>query len=130
MAAFIIELITEALNGNGKSLKFSKILALGVSHDHDSTGHCDATALEVIQSLRQKGAAISFADPYLRSIEIEGTAIKSVQLAAKIVESMDCIVLLNDHSAFDYAMIAAHNALVIDSRNGFKNFSSSNIIPI
>ena len=130
MSSFIIERITDALNGSGKSLKFSKILAMGVSHDNDPNGHCDATALEVIQGLRQKGASISFVDPYQRSIEIDGTAIKSVQLAPKMVESMDCIVLLNDHSAFDYAMIAAHNALVIDSRNGFRNFSSSNIIPI
>jgi UDP-N-acetyl-D-glucosamine dehydrogenase len=130
MSSFIIERIADALNGNGKSLKFSKILALGMSHDHDSNGHCDATAVEVIQGLRKKGAVISFADPYLRSIEIDGTAIKSVQLAPKIVESMDCVVLLNDHSAFDHAMIAAHNALVIDSRNGFKNFPRSNIRPL
>jgi len=130
MSSFIIERIADALNGSGKSLKFSKILAMGVSHDNDPNGQCDATALEVIQGLRQKGATVSFVDPYLRSIEIDGTAIKSVQLAPKMVESMDCIVLLNDHSAFDYAMIAAHNALVIDSRNGFRNFSSSNIIPI
>ena len=55
---------------------------------------------------------------------------KSIQLSSKIVESMDCIVLLNDHENFDYAMIAAQNALVIDSRNGFKSFPRPNIIPL
>ena len=79
---------------------------------------------------RQKGVSISFADPYQKSIEIEGAAMKSIQLSSKIVDSMDCIVLLNDHENFDYAMIAAQNALVVDSRNGFKSFPRPNIIPL
>jgi len=130
MSAFIIERISDALNGSGKSLKFSKILALGLSHDHASNELSDSTALEVLRGLRQKGALISFADPYLRSIEIDGTVINAVQLAPKLVESMDCVVLLNDHSDFDYAMIAAKNRLVIDSRNGFKDFPRTNIVPL
>ena len=130
MSAFIIERISDALNGSGKSLKFSKILALGLSHDHASNELSDSTALEVLRGLRQKGAFISFADPYLRSIEIDGTVINAVQLAPKLVESMDCVVLLNEHSAFDYAMIAAKNGLVIDSRNGFKDFPRSNIVSL
>ena len=130
MSSFIIERIADALNEAGKSLKHSRILALGVSHKRDSSGLCEAAAIEVLRGLRQKGVSISFADPYQKSIEIEGAAMKSIQLSSKIVESMDCIVLLNDHENFDYAMIAAQNALVIDSRNGFKSFPRPNIIPL
>lgn len=130
MSSFIIERVADALNGKGKSLKHSNILVLGVGYKRDSNDSRDPRAIEVIRGLQQKGVAIFYADPYVKSIEIDGAPMRSIQLTADVVESMDCVVLLTDHSGFDYAMIAAHNALIIDSRNGFKNFSRPNIIPL
>jgi len=130
VSSFIIERVADALNNEGKSLKDAKVLALGVSHPRDSSGVCEAAAVEVLRGLRQKGVSIAFADPDLKSIEFAGAVVKSIQVSSKIVASMDCIVLLNDHPSFDYAMIAAQNVLVLDSRNGFKNFPGAKIISL
>ncbi len=130
VSPFIIERLADALNGEGKSLKGAKVLALGISHPRDTSGICESAALEVLGGLRQKGVSVEFADPELKSIEIAGALMKSIQVSAKVVASMDCVVLLNDHPSFDYATIAAQNVLIIDSRNGFKNFRSPKIISL
>lgn len=130
MSKFTIERVAEALNEKGKSLKGSMILALGVTCKRNSNDLRDSPAIEVLCGLRKKGASICYSDPYVASIEIEGETMKSFQLTADMVQSMDCVVVLTDHAGFDYAMIAAHGALIVDTRNGFKNFSGPNIIPL
>jgi UDP-N-acetyl-D-glucosamine dehydrogenase len=130
MPAFTIERIADALNARQRSLKGSKILALGVTYKRNSNDLGEALALEVMRGLRQKGASVCYSDPYVASTEIDGEVLKSLHVTVETVKAMDCVVLLTDHDEFDYAMIAAHSALIVDSRNGFKNFSGSNIIPL
>jgi UDP-N-acetyl-D-glucosamine dehydrogenase len=128
MPSFTIERIVDALNERRMSVKGSKILALGVAYKRDSNDLRESPATEVMRGLRQKGATIYYSDPCVSSVELDGEAIKSLHLTAEILESMDCAILLTDHANFNYAMIAAHSALILDSRNGFKNCPGPNII--
>ncbi|MGH7797331.1 MAG: nucleotide sugar dehydrogenase [Candidatus Binatia bacterium] len=128
MPTFTIERIVDALNERRMSLKGSTILALGVAYKRDSNDLRESPATEVMRGLRQKGATIYYSDPYVSSVEIAGETLKSLHLTVDVVESMDCAVLLTNHADFNYGMIAAHSALILDSRNGFKDFSSPNII--
>jgi UDP-N-acetyl-D-glucosamine dehydrogenase len=130
MATFTIQRITDALNERGKSVKGSKIFALGVTYKRNSNDLRESPAIEVLCGLRQKGAFICYSDPYVASIEIEDETVQPIQLTADIVESVDCVILLTDHTVFDYAMVARHSALIVDSRNAFRNFSGPNIIPL
>jgi UDP-N-acetyl-D-glucosamine dehydrogenase len=130
MPSFTIERIVDALNERRMSLKGSKILALGVAYKRDSNDIRESPAIEVLRGLRQKGASVCYSDPYIASIDIDGEALKSVYLTAEVVQSMDCVVLLTDHTEFDYAMIATHSHLILDSRNGFKEFPSPNVTPL
>jgi UDP-N-acetyl-D-glucosamine dehydrogenase len=130
MPNFTIERIVDVLNERRMSLKGSKILALGVAYKRNSNDMRESPAIEVLNGLRHKGASVCYSDPYITSIDIEGEALKSLYLTAEIVESMDCVVLLTDHSEFDYAMISTHSHLILDSRNGFKDFPSPNVIPL
>jgi UDP-N-acetyl-D-glucosamine dehydrogenase len=128
MPAFTVSRIADVLNERQKSLKGSKILALGVSYKRDTSDIRESPAIEVLQGLREKGAVIYFSDPYVPSLEIDGQVIKSADLIPAIVQSMDCVIVLTDHTAFDYRMIAAHASLILDTRNVLRDFSTANTI--
>ncbi len=128
MPAFIIDRIVDALNDRRMSLNGSKILALGVAYKHDSNDVCESPAIEVIRGLRHKGASVCYSDPHIGSVDIDGEALRSLYLTPEILESMDCAVLLTDHLDFDYAMISTHSNLILDCRNGFKDFPRPGII--
>jgi UDP-N-acetyl-D-glucosamine dehydrogenase len=130
MPTFTIERIVDALNERRMSLKGSKILALGVAYKRDSNDLRESPAVEVLRGLRYKGASTYYSDPYIASVDIEGEVLRSLHLTPDLVESMDCVVLLTDHSEFDYEMISAHSRLILDSRNGFRNFLSPAVIPL
>jgi UDP-N-acetyl-D-glucosamine dehydrogenase len=128
MPDFTISRIADALNERQKSLKGSKILALGVAYKRDANDTRESPALEVVKGLYEKGAQVYFSDPYVKSIQTHGETMQSTPLNAKVLQSMDCVVVLTDHSAFDYDMIANHSPLILDCRNALKRFSSPNII--
>jgi UDP-N-acetyl-D-glucosamine dehydrogenase len=128
MPAFTIRRVTDALNERQKSLKGSRVLAVGVTYKRDANDLRESPALDVVRGLREKGALVYYTDPYVPSLEIDGSRIESVKLAPKTIESMDCLVVLTDHSDFDYEMIAKHSPLVVDSRNALKSFSGPHIV--
>ena len=128
MPEFTISRIADALNERQKSLKGSTILAIGVAYKRDSNDTRESPALEVVHKLCEKGVKICYSDPYVSSITLHGEKLTSVILDPELLQSMDCIVILTDHSVFDYEMIASHSPLVVDCRNALKNFASPNII--
>ena len=128
MPGFTIRRVTDALNERQKSLKGSRVLIVGVTYKRDVSDIRESPALDVVRGLREKGAVVSYTDPYVPSLEIDGSRIESIKLAPKTIESMDCLVLLTDHSNFNYEMIAKHSHLVVDSRNALKSFSGSHIV--
>jgi UDP-N-acetyl-D-glucosamine dehydrogenase len=128
MPGFTISRITDALNQNKKSLNGSRILALGVSYKSDVSDTRESPALEVVKELMEKGATVSYSDPYVPRIETGGEVLVGVSLTAQLLRSMDCVAILTDHSAFDYSMIVAESSLILDCRNALKDFSGSNII--
>lgn len=130
MPAFTVGRIGDALNERQKSLKGSKILALGVTYKRDTTDIRESPAIEVLRGLCEKGALVNYSDPYLPSLEINGKAMRSTDLTPAVLRSMDCVVVLTDHSAFNYEMVAAHSPLVLDTRNALRRSSSPNVISL
>ena len=128
MPAFTISRIADALNQRQKSVKGSRILALGVTYKRDTTDIRESPAIEILRGLHQKGANLCYSDPYIPSLQLDGKLVKSVDFTLAVLESMDCVVVLTDHSAFNYAMVAAHSPLIIDTRNALRSFSSPHII--
>jgi UDP-N-acetyl-D-glucosamine dehydrogenase len=128
MPAFTIARIADALNEKRKSLKGSKILALGVTYKRDTSDIRESPAIEILRGLHQKGANLCYSDPYIPSLQLNGKLVKSVDLTPAVLESTDCVVVLTDHSAFNYAMVAAHGPLIIDTRNALRDFSSPRIV--
>jgi UDP-N-acetyl-D-glucosamine dehydrogenase len=128
MPDFVVSRIADALNEKEKSLKGSKILALGTAYKRDVNDTRESTALEVLQKLHEKGALVYYCDPHVPAVELGGRAVQSMELTPEVLQSMDCVVVLTDHLAFNYAMVATHSPLIVDSRNAFREFSSPNIM--
>jgi UDP-N-acetyl-D-glucosamine dehydrogenase len=122
MPAYVLARLTDALNARGKALKGAKILVLGAAYKRDTDDPRESPALEILELLMAKGACVRYSDPHLpvlprgRRHHLE---LQSVPLDATTIGHYDALVLVTDHSAFDYAVIFAHARLVIDTRNAF-----------
>jgi UDP-N-acetyl-D-glucosamine dehydrogenase len=127
MPGLTVNRIADALNKQKKSMNGSRVLALGIAYKSDVNDTRESAALEVVRLLMEEGAKVSYSDPYVSKVEIGGEILASANLTPQLLQSMDCVVILTDHSVFDYRLIAAASPLVLDCRNSLRNFSSPNI---
>jgi len=125
MPAYVVEKISQALNKLKKSIKSSKILILGVAYKKNVGDIREAPALEVINGLLDKGANLVYNDPYVPKLGIGDKVLKSVQLQEKLLNEMDCVVIITDHSLYDFEWIVKNVKLVIDTRNATRDIIDS-----
>jgi UDP-N-acetyl-D-glucosamine dehydrogenase len=119
MPHLVVEKTMDALNGEKKALNGSKILVLGIAYKKDIDDLRESPALDVIELLQQKGANVSYHDPYCPTVKIGDHEMKSV--AFDKLDGYDAIIVVTDHSSVDYKQVAAKAKLVIDTRNAMKN---------
>jgi UDP-N-acetyl-D-glucosamine dehydrogenase len=117
MPAKVVELMTEALNRKQRSINGATVLALGVAYKRGVGDIRESPALEVIDQLRQKGAKVDYADPYVPTVGVNGSQMTAVPVDVARIQAADCVVILTDHPEFDYRQIAASASLVVDTRN-------------
>jgi len=127
MPAFVIRGMADALNEKRKCLNGAKVLALGVAYKRDTNDVRESPALQVLLGLQEKGCEICFSDPYVPQITINETNLNSVTLSPELLQSMDLVVVLTDHSKFDYAMIARFSPLIFDTRNALSDLAQPNV---
>jgi len=124
MPHYVVNKVMESLNNQCKPLRRSKVLVAGVAYKKDVKDLRESPALEIINLLIEKGAVISYYDPYLPYLKIGGINLKCVPFTKSSFKDSDCVVIVTDHSKVDYRFIAENSSLVIDTRNilkGFKN---------
>jgi UDP-N-acetyl-D-glucosamine dehydrogenase len=120
MPAYVVSRLSDALNAQGKCLKGSKILILGITYKKDIDDMRESPALEVIEHLHEKGAKVLYNDPYIPRIpkvRKHDLDMASTPLTAKLLRSLDAVVIITDHTAYDYAWIVKNAPLVVDTRN-------------
>jgi UDP-N-acetyl-D-glucosamine dehydrogenase len=117
MPRYVITKVQDALNDHQKSLKGSDVLVLGAAYKPDIDDLRESPAIDVIRLLQQKGAKVSYHDPYIPCIKHEDWQIKSVPDMMKAVKSADCVVIVTNHKVFDYAAILHESKLIVDTRN-------------
>ncbi len=120
MPDHVVTIVAEALNTQAKSIKGSKILVLGVAYKKNVSDYRESPAFEVIHSLEHKGAKVSYNDPHVPDFKEGALKMKSVKLTAQVLKSADCVVIITDHSAYDYTWVVANSRLVVDTRNAVK----------
>ena len=105
MPRFVIGKVQDALNEHQKSLKGSKVLVLGAAYKPDIDDLRESPAIDVIRLLQQKGAVVSYHDPYIPQIKHDGWKIKSIKDLDAGIKTADCVVIVTNHKAYDYAAI-------------------------
>jgi UDP-N-acetyl-D-glucosamine dehydrogenase len=128
MPRYVVSRVLEAMNDRGKTLKNSKVLVLGVAYKPDIDDVRESPALDVIGLLQNKGAQVEYHDPYIPHIhhEFDGWEMDSVKDMMKAVRESDVVVIVTDHSEYDYEAIVDTAQFVFDSRNALGKLAKGN----
>ena len=117
MPRYVVRKVAEALNGDSKPVRGSQVLILGVAYKADVDDVREAPALDIIQLLMQQGAVVKYHDPHVPSIQSDGVEMNSVDYDMIILESVDCVIIVTDHSYYNWNDILNNTNLVVDTRN-------------
>jgi UDP-N-acetyl-D-glucosamine dehydrogenase len=120
----VVDKVVDALNVQRKALSGSHILVVGIAYKRDIDDMRESPALDVMGILHDKGARLSYADPYVPALPAGawrgGYPLQSLPLDASMLSGIDAVVIITDHSAVDYDALVAKAPLVIDTRNAVK----------
>ncbi|MEO1008336.1 MAG: nucleotide sugar dehydrogenase [Planctomycetota bacterium] len=128
MPAYVVDRTATALNQKGKPLHGSKVLVLGLSYKPDVDDTRESPSFEVIELLRERGATVDYSDPHVpRTVPVRkhDLQMESVELTPGAIASYDAVLVVTNHAAFNYAAIAEHAALVVDSRNAMADHEAA-----
>jgi UDP-N-acetyl-D-glucosamine dehydrogenase len=124
MPHFVADKVAEALNVRRKAVNGSSILVAGIAYKRDIDDMRESPALDVLGLLHARGADVRYADPHVPALDARawagGERLESVDLSPSTLAAADCVVIVTDHGAFDYAAILEHADLVVDTRNAIK----------
>ena len=116
--------IATALNRQKKAVNGSKVLFLGVAYKPNIDDERESPALEIIDTVIQKGGEVSYHDPFIAAIKTEkGNRLESIALTKETLRAADCVVITTNHSVFEANFIQSHSKLVVDMRNVIKEAS-------
>ena len=131
MPYYVLQKTIDALNENGKSLKGARVLVLGAAYKKDVDDIRESPAVKIITLLKEKGAQVIYHDPYITEIKgmrkYPGLIMKAVELDEETLQGVDCVLLVTDHSCYDYGWILDNSTLIVDTRNAFKDYRSPKI---
>lgn len=121
MPAYVVERIGDALNDRGRAIRGSKITLLGIAYKKDVDDTRESPGLELLTLLLRKGAVVEYNDPHVprlpRTRRHPFLDLTSQELTAEYLRTRDCVVIVTDHSAYDWQHILRHAPLVVDTRN-------------
>jgi UDP-N-acetyl-D-glucosamine dehydrogenase len=126
MPFFVADKVQAALNEHCKPVKGSRVHIVGVAYKRDVSDIRESPALEIIAALEQRGALLSYSDPFVPELKLHGLEMQSQDLARAAAEA-DCCVIITNHSNVDYAGLLEAAAIVVDTRNALKAFRSDKI---
>jgi len=127
MPHFVVEKVQNALNDAGKAVKGSLIHVAGVAYKRDIDDVRESPALDIIHLLQRRGATVTYSDPYVPSIRIEGELLLATD-ALEGARQADCTVIITDHRAIDYRGLLGEARLIVDTRNALRGVVSEKII--
>jgi UDP-N-acetyl-D-glucosamine dehydrogenase len=116
MPSYVVTRVTDVLNDHGKAVKGSKILIVGVAYKRDVSDMRESPAIDVVELLHQKGAEISYIDPYVPVFEEGSMRLEALPLDTD-ASKFDLAIIVTDHTDFDYARLVKSAPAIFDTRN-------------
>jgi len=129
MPYFVVENTIEALSQRGKALHGSRVLVLGLAYKRDIDDLRESPSLTIIELFKKRGALVEYNDPYFPSVgHGRRYALNMTSTPLDKIPEFDCVVIVTDHSQYDYRTIVDKAKLVIDTRNATKGILAANIV--
>jgi len=129
MPYFVIDQLADGLNKHRKSINGSKILVLGLAYKRDIDDLRESPSLTIIELLREKGAVVAYNDPYFPSVgHGRHYALNMTNTPLDNLGQYDAVMIVTDHSSYDYRAIVEQSQLVVDTRNAAKGIDSPKIV--
>jgi len=120
MPRFTVSKVQDSLNAHKKALNGASILVLGAAYKPDIDDLRESPSLDIIHLLGEKGALVSYHDPFIPALDHDDIKMESVKDLDKAVRDADCVVIVTNHSSYDYAKILKDAKLIVDARNALK----------
>jgi UDP-N-acetyl-D-glucosamine dehydrogenase len=127
MPHFVLSKVQNALNEAAKPLKGSRVHVMGVAYKRNIDDVRESPALDLLLLLRQRGAVVSYSDPYVPMLALDGIDLQAESLADGAAKA-DCVVIVTDHAVFDYQAMVKQARLIVDTRNALKGLTSEKIV--
>ena len=129
MPYFVVENVMEALSQRGKALCGSRVLVLGLAYKRDIDDLRESPSLTIIELLQKRGAQVEYNDPFVPSVgRGRKYALNMTSTPLDRIPEFDCVVIVTDHSQYDYPAIVAKAQLVVDTRNATRGIGAANIV--
>jgi UDP-N-acetyl-D-glucosamine dehydrogenase len=126
MPAFVVERIGEALNSKRLSINGSRVHVFGVAYKRNVSDMRESPALDVMELLHQRGAMLSYSDPYVPVLN-QGTLDLTSVSQETGAGGVDCAVICTDHETFDYSAMPDQFPVIVDTRNALKGLDAPNV---
>jgi UDP-N-acetyl-D-glucosamine dehydrogenase len=130
MPHYTVDKVVEALNRSRRAVNGAKVLVLGVAYKKNISDVRESPALDILQLLTKRGAQLSYCDPYVPEVREAGIELKASPFRAATLRKADCVVIVTDHAAFDYKLVAREAKVVVDTRNALKGMNGRKVIKI
>ena len=129
MPYFVVENIIEAMSQRGKALHGSRVLVLGLAYKRDIADLRESPSLTIIELLQKRGAHVEYNDPFFPSVgHGRKYALNMTNTPLDKIPEFDCVVIVTDHSQYDFADIVSKAQLVVDTRNATRGIEAANIV--
>lgn len=117
MPAYVVGRVGEALNARRRAINGSRIAVLGVAYKRNSADLRESPAIRIVELLRAAGATVTYHDPHVATLSTDGDELTSESLTAEYLRVQDCAVLVTDHDAVDWTLVARSVPTIVDTRN-------------
>ncbi|MDA0734737.1 MAG: nucleotide sugar dehydrogenase [Chloroflexi bacterium] len=121
MPGYVVQRVSDLLNNQSKCLRGAKIMLIGVAYKRDVADLRESPALAIIDAFHKKGAEISYHDPFVPNFDHIGQTWHSQDVDTATLREQDCVVIVTDHTSFDYAALVRDSSLIFDTRNATRN---------
>ena len=123
MPDYVVSKIVDALNEDCKAVKGSQVLILGVAYKPNVSDVRESPALDIIHLLQDRGAQVTYHDPFVPDLRHEGFDLDAVELTAKGMQTADCVVIVTNHASYNWEQIASQATVIVDTRNAMKGLT-------
>jgi UDP-N-acetyl-D-glucosamine dehydrogenase len=125
MPRYVVSKLQDGFNDAGKTVKGSRILLLGLAYKKNVDDPRESPAFELMHLLQQRGAHVDYHDPHIAQMPAmrswpDLAPRASVELTPESIASYDCALIVTDHDAVDYPLVAARAQLIVDTRGIFR----------